>query len=534
LPPSRTRLFAAFALALVATSTSLQRAYAAPLHPTVSLQAGFVGFYPGHLVLDGIGGAFLDDGVLHVHADRIILDMRGERYVAAGTVTVESPNSTPGAAQNVAHGDALGVDVVTHHGVLVDTTSVPTSVAIDGSTIGGAAVIAPSTEPLALPDIGFEQPYARASRAVTHLGADVRLQNARIIVPGGESVGLPSYVYSYSSNPGYSISNINTNGEDLPIYFGSTANSIQGVHFSYNTVTKVAVGLDSHFVGARSYVLVSGSPLIGPRKVFNFTYQDYINDHASQTFNSSTTTGIGTSNAYDLRNSIHRSFLELSAFAQPNFHSSTFAWQSFDQPFGASSGSRPFYHLRSEYGYNHVSQQGTFSPFPPDVALPNTVWHTAFEGYLGSQSFNFGQNASLYGSADLRRETDTLPHRQVSQLYTLTLYTRLTRTISTSFSDSVAPFFDAYPSVDTIYHTRGYQQSLSVNYDHGDPFALSVDVLHASASTDNPSGISVAPWTLFSTLRFRATRSLSLQLSRGYFFGFNGQRFGAFGLQILP
>jgi hypothetical protein len=98
----------------------------------------------------------------------------------------------------------------------------------------------------------------------------------------------------------------------------------------------------------------------------------------------------------------------------------------------------------------------------------------------------------------------------------------------------VAPFFDAYPSVDTIYHTRGYQQSLSVNYDHGDPFALSVDVLHASASTDNPSGISVAPWTLFSTLRFRATRSLSLQLSRGYFFGFNGQRFGAFGLQILP
>ena len=526
MPSSRTRLLAAFALVALGTSTNTQPSYAAPRHPTVSVQAGFVGFYPGHLVLDAIGRAYLDDGSLHVHADRIILDMRAGHYLAVGAVTVEG--------QSLAHGDALGVDIVSHRGVLVDSASSPSSIAIDGSAVGGAATIAPNSEPLALPDIGSEQPYVRASRAVAHLGADVRLRNARIIVPGGESVAIPSYVYTYATNPGYSISNINTNGEDLPIYFGSTADSVQGIHFSYNTVTKVAIGLDSHFVGDRSYVLVSGSPLIGPTKVFNFTWQDYINDHASQTFTSSTITGFGTFSAYDLRNSIHRSFLELTASTQPNFHGSTFAWQSFDQPFGSSNTSRPFYHLRSEYGFNHVSQQGAFAPFPIGAVLPNTVWHTAFEGYLGSPSWNLGHNASLFGSADLRNETDTLPHRQVLQDYTLTLYTRLTRTVSTNLFESVVPFFDAYPSVDTIFHTRSYQQAVSVNYDNGDPFALNLTAIHATATTDNPNGAFAVPWSLYATLRFRVARTLSLQLSRSYFFGYAGQRFGALGLQILP
>ena len=165
---------------------------------------------------------------------------------------------------------------------------------------------------------------------------------------------------------------------------------------------------------------------------------------------------------------------------------------------------------------------------------PTTVWHTAFEGYLGSQTWNFGRNVSLYGSADLRDETDTLPHRQVSQLYRLTLYTRWTQTISTNVSDSAAPLFDAYPSVDTIFHSRFNLQELSVNYDHGDPFALFLDGIHETATTDNPAGVSATPWQLSAALRFRATRSLSIELTRSYFFGFNGQRFSGLGVQILP
>jgi hypothetical protein len=528
LPQRRTRLRAAVsALLAVATILSARPVQAAP-HGTVSLQAQFVGFYPGHLILDGIGSAFLDDGVLHVHADRIILDLRANRYVAAGSVTVEGAS--------VAHGDALGVDLVTHRGVLIDTTSAITSEAIDGKLIGGPAAIAPGDEPLALPDVGFEHPYARAARVVAHLGADVRLSNAHIIVPGGESVGLPSYVYTFSSSPGYSQTNITTNGEDLPIYFGSTANSIQGAHFSYNTISKVAIGLDSHFVdSSKAYVLVSGSPIIGHTKTFNFTWQEHINDKVSQTFDSSTTTGIGTFNHYDLVDAIHRSSLDLSASQGLGAHSATFSWQSFNQSFGsATAASRPYYFLRSEYGYVHVPQQGSFAPFPPDVELSTTVWHTGFEGYLASQSWNFGRNSSLYGSADLKDETDTLPHRGFAQTYTLTLDTLWNRNVSTSFSDSANPFFDDYTSVNTIYHSRLNFQTLTLRYDHGDPFAINLSATHTSAFTDNPSPLAVTPWSLFGDVRFRVTPSLSLDISRTYFFGFNGERFGALGLQILP
>jgi len=525
---SRTRhaaLWAAIALAGLPMT-----AVAAPLHPTVSLRASFVGFYPGHLILDGIGGAELDDNVLHVHADRIILDMRAQRYVAAGSVTVQGVT--------LAHGDALGVDLTTHEGVLVDAASTPSSEAVHGAAIGGEATIAPDAEPLALPDVGFEQPYARASSAVAHLGADVRLRNAHVIVPGGESIGFPSYVYSFSSNPGYSNTNIVTNGEDLPIYFGSTADSIQGLHLSYNTVTKIAFGLDSHFVGQQSYVLVSGSPLIGPTKIFNLTWQDNINSHTTQTFTSSTTASSqfssGTVNSYDLRDSIHRSFLELSGFGEPDNAGGTFAWQSFNQYFGSWPGSRPYYYLRTEYGGNYTADQFAFTPFPVDWVLPKTVWHTALEGYLGSQTWDFGPNVSLFGSADLRDETDTLAHRQVSQVYRLTLYTRWTKTIATTFSDSAAPLFDDYPSVNTIYHSRINEQTLSLNYDNGDPFALLLTGTHQNAWTDNPQGEPVQPWGVSATLRFRATRSLSIELTRSYAFNYNGQHFGVLGVQVLP
>ncbi len=528
MPKSRTRLLAAVsALLAVATALSARPAQAA-VHGTVSLQAQFVGFYPGHLILDGIGRAYLDDGVLHVHADRIILDLRVNRYVAAGSVTVEGAT--------IAHGDALGIDLATRRGVLIDTTSAITSEAVEGKVIGGSASIAPGDEPLALPDVGFEHPYARAARVVAHLGADVRLSNAHIIVPGGESVGLPSYVYTFSSNPGYSQTNITTNGEDLPIYFGSTANSIQGAHFSYNTITKIAIGLDSHFVdSSKAYVLVSGSPLIGHTKTFNFTWQEHMNDKLSQTFTSSTTTDLGTFNHYDLVDALHRSSLDLSASQGLGSHAATFSWQSYNQPFGSpSAASRPYYFLRSEYGYAHVPFEGSFAPFAPDAVLPTTVWHTGFEGYLGSQSWNVGRNSSLYGSVDLKDETDTLPHRQVAQTYSLTLDTLWNRNVSTSFSDSANPFFDDYPSVNTIFHSRLNFQTLTARYDHGDPFALSLSATHAVAITDNPSPITVTPWSLSGDLRFRVTPSLAFDVTRTYFFGFNGERFSALGLQILP
>jgi hypothetical protein len=522
------RLSAASAFSLVFFAAASLRVEATALHPTIKLNAQYVGFYAGHLVLDGRGDATLDDGVLRVKADRIIVDLRAERYVAAGSVTV--------TGVTVAHGDALGIDLTAHRGILVDTASTPPTQLVDGGVVGGPTTIGQGEEPLALPDVGFELPYIRATQAVAHLGADVRMANAHIIVPGGESVGLPSFVYTFSTDPGYSTSNVPTNGEDVPVYFGSSPVSIQGIHFSYNSVTKVALGLNSNFVyGSKAYILLAAAPIFGPSRGFNFTWQEHINNHTSQTLTSTTFSGVGTDDTYDLRDSIHRSYLELDAGQGLGAHEATLSWQSFNQPIGNPHATNlPYFYLHSEFGYTHVPEQSPFEPFAPTAILPRTVWHNAFEGYLGSPTWNIGPKISLFGSADLRDETDSLPHRQVSQVYTLTLYTRWSRTVSINYSDMFTPIFDDYPSVNTIFHSRINQQVASLTYDHGDPLRITLNVGRGTVASNNPSPPFAYPWTLSGDVRLRITPSLSLDLSREYFFGFEGQRFGALGLQILP
>lgn len=511
------------------------RTDAAVLHPTVSLQGAVVAFYAGHLVLDARNGCSIQDGAVSVTADRIIVDLRANRYVAAGTVTVQGAQ--------LAHGDAMGMDLLTHRGVLISSGTVTQKLYLDGSSVSPVqnreipqpGALTPPPNPLSLPDLEGEQPYAVAPSAVAHLGADVRLRHVRVLVPGGQTVPLPSYVYTFSTDTGYVVSNVNTGAEDLPIYFGSTPNSIQGAHFFYNPLVKLGIGFDDHIVfGQRAYDLISLSPVNGPTKTVNVTWQQHINDHASQTFFSSTTTGIGTSDNYDLRNSIHRSFLELTASQFRGDHGSTLAWQSYDQSIGPAASSSVYFHLRSEYGYDHVPEAFSFPPFAADAVLPTTVFHKALEGYIASQPWRLGPSSTLGPSIDLRGETDTLPHRQTSAAYILTLQHRWTRNVLTTVSGSETPVFDRYPSVGTGYHTHFSEQTVQLYYDRGDAFSLFLTGVHGAARSDNPSPPSLPPWTLAADVRFRVTPSLSLDLSRSYFFGFNGQRFGSFGFQILP
>src|SRR4029077_3377673 len=119
--------------------------------------------------------------VLHVTADRIILDLRANRYVAAGNVTAAPAfGGAPPAS-----GAALSVDLNTHRGLFVAVTPLVSRTGIDGGNI--AAPLDPASlgaQPLALPDVAGEMPFAVAPRATAHLGADVRLERARVIVPG--------------------------------------------------------------------------------------------------------------------------------------------------------------------------------------------------------------------------------------------------------------------------------------------------------------------------------------------------------------
>ncbi|MBC5825927.1 MAG: hypothetical protein GIX02_14120 [Candidatus Eremiobacteraeota bacterium] len=516
-------LAAACALLLSATPP----ANAFTLHSAVSLNARAIEFFAGHVVLDAQGGAAIDDGVLHVSADRIVLDLRANRYVGVGHVTLSGSPAAEGAA--------LGVDVLTHRAVLISVGPHAATQVVEGKQLRAAAAGDAGSEPLALPDLEGELPYAVATSAVAHAGADVRLRNAHVVVPGGRSVYLPSYVYTFSSDTGYVVNNAYGGGEDVPLYVGSTRDSIQGLHFFYNAQTKVGVGFDDHIVdGNKAYVLISLSPLNGPSKALNFTWQEHINSHASQSFAASAQTGSSVFSRYDVNDQVHRSFFELSAYQTNGANAQQISWQSLYEPLGSRGlPADVYFNLRSEFGLDHAANPGNFYPFSFSGATATTVAHTALEAQAYTKPFTIGES-TLNLTADLRRSNDSLPHDRLIQTYGVQLTRRWNQRITTQFLDGETSVHDDFRAADVGASTHTSTQSLGVTYDHGDPFALYVSATHNAAWEVGPTSLVVTPWSLYANARFRVNRSLSLGLSRSYYFGFEGQRFSSFGVQIFP
>src|ERR1022692_3328285 len=100
-------------------------------HPAVTVTGNVVSFYAGHVVLDARGGARLDDGVLHVSADRIIVDLRANRYLAAGDVTA-APAFGSGTPVS---GAAMSVDLTTHRGLFVSVVPTLSKSDVDGARV---------------------------------------------------------------------------------------------------------------------------------------------------------------------------------------------------------------------------------------------------------------------------------------------------------------------------------------------------------------------------------------------------------------
>ena len=524
---------------------------AATLHPAVTVRGADVEFYSGHLVLDARGGATLDDGVLHVTADRIIVDLDHDRYVAAGDVHIAGAASGAALIQS---GAALGIDLASHDGTLVTIAPAPATFTVTGPLVTqveaspepsptsspvlagllpvpqpsagatSAPIATPTPQPLALVDLEGEAPFARAAVATAHLGADVRLGSARVIVPGGKDVYLPSYVYTFSSEVGYSQSNVAGSSEDIPIYFGSTRDSITGAHFTYNAQTKVGIGLDHRVVdGDKAYDLFSVSPLYGPVRDAEFTWHEQANEHASQTLDGLTADGIGSVWRYSALDSLHRSYVGLSALDSLAGDFESLVWQGAYEPLGAGwLGDLFEYHVATEYGRS----QSKISATAP-------IYDTAFDALVQAPALALDSSSSLSLQADWRQLFDDQPHRQFATVYSATLTHRWDPNLTTKLADIENQVVDVYPSFDA--GTRAYisAQVATINYNNGEPFSFAFGLTHAAALSA-PPGIAVQPWFASLDVRFRVSPSLAFDLSRSYGFGYLGQRLGSIGFQILP
>jgi hypothetical protein len=488
------------------------------VHPAVTVRGGDLRFYAGHLVLDAQGGASLDDGTLHVSADRIILDLAHDRYVAAGHVEIHGARD----ASIEANGTALGVDLVTHAGLLIAIDATPATYSVEGDVVAaGGKPTGP--EPLALPDLEGEQALATAAEAVAHLDADVRLSAARVLVPGGQPVPLPSFVYTFSSEVGYSASNVAGNGEEIPFYYGSTRDSIDGAHLVYNAISKVGLGFDHRIIdGDKAYDLFSVSPVNGPDKNAAFTWEEQIDPHASQLLNGTAAGGVGSIWQYSLNDSLHRSFVDLTSDAVPGSNASTIAWQGAYEPLGAGAAGSLFqYHLRTQY-----ARDQEYSGFAP-------VYATTFESGLQAPSLLLDPSSSLTLSSDWAYTSYDTPERLFVSTYFADLQHRWNGYVATSLSDTETGDDARYPSIDLGDRSYLSSQTGTVSYTNGGAFALTFSLEHQAESTVPPGG-AAQPWFAFADIRFRVNANLAIDVNRGYGFGFDGQRFGSLGFQIFP
>lgn len=512
----------------------------------MTVRGADVEFYAGHLVIDARGGATLDDGVLHVTADHIVVDLDHDRYVAAGDVRVSA--AATGGAQTGA-GVALGIDLSSHDGTLVTIDPAPASFAVTGPLVEPATIpepeltppsaepsvtsetgapsqsgTTPAPEPLALVDLEGEAPFASAAVATAHLGADVRLGSARVAVPGGRDVYLPSFVYTFSPEVGYSQSNVSGSSEDIPIYFGSTRDSITGAHFTYNAATKVGVGLDHRVVdGDRAYDLFSVSPLYGPARDAEFTWHEQVNDHASQTLDGRSAGGVGSAWTYAATDSLHRSYLDLAASDSLSGDFESLTWQGAYEPLGTGWAGDLFdFHLSTQYGRSQ-----------PHATIGTPVYDTAVDALVQAPALVLDPSSSLSLSADWRQTFDDQPHREFQATYSATMTHRWDPYLTTQLNDTENPIVDVFPSFDA--GTREYvsRQIATVTYDNGEPFAFTFGLAH-QAALSAPPGISVQPWFASLDVRFRVSSSLAFDVSRSYGFGYLGQRLGSVGFQILP
>ena len=445
---------------------------------------------------------------------------------------------TPETTGASANGDVFAEDIVAQRGLLVALDATPSERPVADGVIG-SSIIAPEAagvEPLALPDFGNEPVFATASRAVAHVGSDVRLTGAKVLVPGSASVSLPSYVYMYSSDPGYTVSNFVGATEDVPLFFGSTRNSVQGIHFIYRPDVHFSFGLDERIVnGPKGYVLLSGAPLTGNSKALTATWQDAINSHTQQTLTSTSLQGFGTTNAYDIRDGVHRSFFEVAA---GQFHSNVnaqLAWQSYDEaPARNGAFSHLFFHLRSDYGIVHTPLQFGYPPLPTDVYLPQNIYHLAGELYVATQPLALGPATTTYASADARYVHDTLPHNLSTQTFGLTLNQRMNRYVTLGANVSDTPVEDGYPYLNAVYASHFDTETATFSYNRSGYFSMLLTGTHATASTQLPTGIIATPWSAGADVRFRLVPTLSVELGRSYYFGFEGQHFGTWTFQIFP
>ncbi len=527
----------AFVAAAVAATTTLALA-----KPTFRVDGQWVGFFAGELGIVARGGARVAvRSGLTATGDAAYVDLVHDRIVIAGSAAARSGTRT-------VSGDALAFDL--------DTGSVDILNADGGAQRTSLDLHAPKAVPIdsdrfAFPDFDDRYVYIRGRHATVTSHANVRLAPA--IFPNSPgALPVPSYLYTFDSNPSFGSSTLGAATFDQPYGLLGGPTSLLAAHFRYVEGVGATVALDQHYVyGDNAYVVASiDSPQNSSRTEALDIYQR-MGRRFSQTLDA-VTSEYGTSGTYALTGEFGHTSSRLSIAQSGHFGSTNLNLRLPDRPLIGGIT----YHLAGDFGY--TAYPGGVISVLPDRSKYATVWQHDLEVYASTPIVKAPFHTSLFTTFDAKRTWYDFPH-QIDQLTgTSTLSKSLFRNkLDLNLSYTAGYQYDMYhalqglffPPVDADFtapdgtpwpgyaaysgasETRGF--TLDTSYQPNGLTSLHITVAQAN---DFPQfhGYGRPPWTVSLDARVRPLPNIGLDISRSYFFDWDGQRFSRWYLSILP
>lgn len=513
------------------------------------------------VIARGAASVELPDGAA-VHGDVFLMDLRQQRLVVAGHVTLSTPDGTFSGA---AFADFLAFQRA--YFIPLGPADRWTYLASDyahpllGREMPGDAFF--------LTGIGGHHPYVVGKSAIIDPKAYVSFEPAIVdVLDVLPTPPLPSYVDNFSSDPSFGQNSLPGATLDAPYTFYGTAHSLDAFHLRYDQSLPVKgyVAYEHHSVfGDQGYAVFSLVPVTQPDKQWNLLAYDPAGPHDAFSLQAQLFTTQGgfaepsSANGFvDLRllHVLAQSSLELDATdmydtllaqGQPDHPSIVgLDWSSFDEPiwrtgielrlrsgiatihdaFGVAGSSKedvmsehvaataasPV--LRGPLGFGIDATAGAMRTW---LTFPNTIDTTTF-----ALSAARGLAPRVYST--LTWSVGTLDASSPTQVVVSPNVT--TGLTPTPLSPNGLPVFGV-PSIYRRTTSRTY--ALIGSWQPSPEFQFSTTLQKTSYS---PVQLP-APLAVTATARMRVTKSLYLSIGRSYFFNFEGQRWSPqFVLQV--
>jgi hypothetical protein len=562
----------ALAAALAAMSPISARSDQAPQaigHALLRVRAAQVRYFSDQAVVQARGGVDvqLPDGA-EVRGDLATVDLRLRRVAVAGHVTLHTPA-----------GDFAGAGFADFF-AFRRAYFLPLVPSADRWTFLNGDWSAPEKgrempgDAFALPDFHETQPYIEGTTAAIDFTTFARFAPASIrVFDAVPTPALPVYVYNFSANQNFGVNSLSGASFDAPYAFAGSADSLDALHLRYDQTLPVKEfwSFEHHSLfGDAGYAVFSLNPASQAAKQWNLLGYDQVSSRSGFAVNaqlftvqsglSEPTSSTGFADA-QFTQALEQSAVRLDATQSYDTFLATGApdhpfvlglqWTGYDQPLFRSG-----FTYRLQSGFAHIHDAfGIAGQTLPDA------WSHYLGAYLATPAYQGPAGIGLDATAQMQRTWLSFPNtvstttltasasRQVTP-HIYVVATQLTQTASATTASltfaspntatglSPAPpspnGLPVYGIATVVPDAVSRNYILSGSWQPSPAFQFSAAALKTDYSPIQVPGVAGPPrYQMSGDMRFRITRTLFADVSRGYFFNWGGRLWTPqFGIQV--